>query len=130
MSWQFYFNTHMNICISMSKLLTLKLEVLSCSKPDCFDLLFFNVFICLLCPGSDTPMYSEQYSQIGQNIVLLIACVFKKNYFLLILTTMKSLKTSVKQKNYITSGLWKSVYVLIIPRHFILVLGLLFLYAN
>lgn len=43
---------------------------------------------------------------------------------------MKSLKTSVKQKNYITSGLWKPVYVLIILRHFILVLGLLFLYAN
>lgn len=65
----------------MSKLLTLKLEVLSCSKPDCFDLLFFNVFIHLFCPGSDTPTYSEHYSQIGQNTVLLISCVFKKNFF-------------------------------------------------
>lgn len=42
----FYFNTHMNICISVSKLLTLKLELLSCSQPDCFDLLFLmHLFI-------------------------------------------------------------------------------------
>jgi len=73
----------MNICISVSKLLTLKLEVLSCSKPDCFDLLFFNRFIHLFCPGSDTPTYSEQYSQIGQNIVLLISRMFKNFFFLI-----------------------------------------------
>lgn len=43
--------------------------------------IIFNVFIHLFWPDSDTLTYSEQHTQTGQNIVLLISCVFKKIFF-------------------------------------------------
>lgn len=71
--------------------------------------IIFNVFIHLFWPDSDTLTYSEQHSQTGQNIILLISCVFNFFFFLYSFwQIMKSLKTSIKKKKLYHFGAVKT----------------------